>query len=315
MGNTTYTGSKTYHVNDFTEFDFSKVGAGDPMGTFTTIYNQYSMETSTQKVTMNGSFIYQGEASYPAISNAAPTSLFKEYSATAGSTVTYLNKETNVETILTYDGILEGIDYTKKSLTENDYTYCKKADYDLTITESNSSTVIPHYSLFCGDVKPGTSNVLYPPRPSGPVGESYVKASVTDVNDSKIMTFILADGSTRYMYFDTVSSEFQHGQTPDVVIDSQEAIYTLPETDNDLDLMNGIVVFAYEGCPGYNAVFDYLHDNNIPYTYIDTQNTTTKNRAAFDWFNKGLVPWIGINGNYFLNPTLEIMFKLEGLVE
>ena len=315
MGNTTYQGTKNYHVNEFSEFDFSIVGAGDPMGEFTTRYNQYSMETSTQKITINGSFTYKGEASYPAVSDASPTSLIKEYSATAGSTVTYLNKENNVETVLTYDGILEKITFTKKSLTVNNYTYCNKAEYDLTITENNESTEIPQSSLFCGDVKPGT-NELYPPRPSGPVGESYTKASLVKVNDSRIITFILADGSSRYIYQDTIVSNYASGQAPDVIIDSQEAIYNLPETDNNVDLMNGVVVFAYEGCLGYSAVFDYLHDNNISYTYIDTQNTTTKNRAAFDWFNKGLVPWIGINGNYFLNSAgIDAMFKLEGIVE
>ncbi len=43
--------------------------------------------------------------------------------------------------------------------------------------------------------------------------------------------------------------------------------------------------------------------------------TSVKNRNAFDWFRVNFVPYVGVNGNYFLNGSAESMLKLEGLVE
>ena len=310
MGNTTYRGSKTHHVNDFSEFDFSKVGAGDPLGKFTTTYNNYSIETSTQKITLDGTFIYNGKATYPAVQNAAPTSLTKSFSAKAGSSITILNNETNSQTTLTYDGILEETIFSKKLLTENEFTYCKKSHYKLNISENSQSTKIPIYSLFCGDVESGASDTLYPPRSLGQLDQV---GSTLNVNGRRIITFVLADGRTRYLY-QANSSSNTSTQNPDSITESDHVIYNLPETDN-VDLMKGVVVFAYDGCPGYNGVFNYLNDNNIPHTYVNIRNTTTANLAAFNWFGANFVPYVGVNGHFFGGPAIKTMLTLEGVTD
>lgn len=311
IGNITYNGTRRYHVNDFSNFDFSKVGAGDPIGKVTTTYNQYSVETSTQKTTLNGSFVYTGEASYPALPNTAPTSLTKQFSAVAGSTISYVNKSDNTQTVLSYDGVLDEIVYTKKLLTDNEYTYCRKANFYLTIEENSESAEVPIYELFCGDVAPYTSLTLWPPRIMGNVYDD-VGAAV-QVNGHRIVVFVLADGSTRYIFdnnFTGYSSISNEAST-----DSGQAIYNLPQTDSNLNLMEGVVVFAFEGCPGYDWLIGYLNDNNIEYTYIDVDNTSAANLAGWHWFGSRYVPYIGINGNYFLSTFTESRFKLEGLVE
>jgi len=310
IGNTTYNGSKNYHVNDFSEFDFSKVGAGDPMGEFTTTYNNYSIETSAQKTTLDGSFVYTGSASYSAVPNTAPTSLTKQFSAVAGSTITYLNKASNTETVLSYDGILEEIVYTKRLLRDNDFTYCKKAQYRITLSEGNKTSEVPVYELFCGDVAPYSTLTLWPPRH---IGDVFDVGAAVEANGGRIVVFLLADGSKRYVY----DSDFTgySSISNDASVDSGQAIYNLPVTDSNLNIMEGVVVFAFEGCPGYDWIFGFLNEHNIEFTYIDINNTSAANLAGYHWFEIGLVPYIGINGNFFLNSVAESRFKLEGLIE
>lgn len=307
MGHITYNGIKRHTVGNFSEFDLSKVGDGDPMGAFYSEFDDYSIETSTQKITLDGTFIYAAESVYPAVRDAAPTSLQKTFKAEE-VTITFLNKETNIETVLTYDGILEHITFTKKLLTQNEFTYCKYVEYDLTINESDDSNAVPIYEKLCGDVEPGFTRLnLLPPKP---IDQS--KGSSIQINGGRILAYLLADGRTRYFYEETIDSSLAI-TAPDAITDSGETTIKPPQTDDNLDLMNGVVIFAYEGCPHYENLFNYLDENNVSYTYIDIDNTTTANKEAFDWFESPGVPFVGINGHFFGNNYN--MFILEGLVQ
>ncbi len=310
MGNAIYNGQKQYHVEDFSGFDFSKVGAGAPMGAFHTSYSDYSMETNTQKTTLTGSFVYRGSAIYPD-SNKAPASLNKSIETEGDSIVSFLNKENDTKIILTFNGILEKIVYTKKLTTENEFTYCITKDYELTIEENNESTNIKVADEVCGDVASGFSNILLPSKQGTPLASFVITTDSSGNPIDLISAFILADGSQRYNFYQNFTS---WPVNPTATVDSIETLYELPQTDNGLNLMNGVVVFAYEGCPYFKELVEYLDSNNIIFTYIDIRNTTIANKKAFDWFDVSGVPFTGINGNFFLGYRPK-MFIGMGLIQ
>ncbi len=313
----TYNGKRHFSVDSFSKFDFSRIGAGAPMGTFFLEYNNYSRETDKQKITLNGKLEYLASASYPALRDALPSELLKRYRVVGEFMVTLLDKESNNETILKYGdfGIIDSISYTQKLSSklhkEDQYTYCRISNYILEISKNNESVEVPVYKSACGDVASRGTNNLLPPRITSYRAED--RYSYIRIGDSRILNFILADGSNRTIFQKNVLDASNVVQAPDATKDSNTPIYDLPPTDS-FDIMKGINVIGFDACVPTNRLRKYLDEKNIPYTYISTDRYTAKDKKATEWLKTIAVPYVGINGNYYLH-TSDYMLKIEGIIK
>jgi glutaredoxin len=313
----TYNGKRRFSVDSFSKFDFSRIGAGAPMGKFFLEYNNYSRETDKLKITLNGKLEYVASANYPALRDALPSKLSKRYSVVSNFTVTLLDKESNNETVLKYGGIgvIEHLTYTQKVTKrlhkEDQYTYCRLSSYTLGITKNSESVEVPIQKTFCGDVASSGAVELLPPRiVRQSFGDTYASMRV---GNSRIMAFILADGSTRTIFQENVIDPSNMIQAPDAKHDDKKPTTELPPTDT-FDIMNGIHVIGFDACVPTTRARKYLDDRNISYTYISTDRLTQNDAKALEWLNFFAVPYVGINGNYYTH-TSDYMLKIEGIIK
>lgn len=290
-GTVEYNGRVTYHVNDFSQFDYT-FGAV-PLGTFDSKFNSMSTETETQKVTLNGTIRYTATAQYKPKPDGSLISLIQTYATVGDFIVTVYDKSTGETIKLTYNGTLEKKIYTHGDVTSGDatsversavgFTYRKTSDYLLRIDTGEKST-----TTNINDNQSGVlgSNGQIEMRP---VGYDYANASAMTTPLHTIRQMTLADGTLRYI-LDLDTDFFS-----DADIKEGEPTHTLPPSD--IDLMGDMVVIGFDTCPPTTLLRQYLDELGVDYTYVNI-HATDKERAAFDWFNVRGVPYVGIKGNF-----------------
>jgi hypothetical protein len=151
---TTIDGSISLTVNDFTEFDFSKVGEADPLGKFTTDYDFLTISDNDSKLLLDGSLIYESEASYPTLDGKPPHSLYKLH-RTFGFKINVEDKQSATQSTMEWKGLLEKIDYRHVFNTPNDFTFCKTMDYSIEFGDENgitSTMTVKTIRAICGKV-------------------------------------------------------------------------------------------------------------------------------------------------------------------
>ena len=314
MGAVEYNGGVTYHVNDFTAFDYT-FGA-IPLGTFESRFNVLSTETDTQKITLNGTIRYTAEAEYDLQPNGKQGTLKRlevRYDTVGDFVVTVYDKSTGETTKLIYSGTLEKIVYTRGygvsigatavEGSPSGFTYRKTTDYYLTIANGENTVTSRIYDNKSGVVLSGGGLEIRP------TGYDVSNASGMQTSLHSILQMTLANGTSRYI-FDNNADFF-----PDADVREGEPTHTLPPSD--VDLMGDIVVIGFDTCPPTTRLRASLEALGLPYTYVNIY-ATQKERAIFDWFNVSGVPYIGIKGSFFGGGyhtdkrNLEILLNLYG---
>lgn len=293
MGDVLYDGSVNYHVNDFTKFDFT-FGA-IALGTFDSEFMTMSIETATQKVTLNGTIRYKAFAERTPEPDGELIKLEVTYATVGDYEVTVYDKNTGETTQLVYNGVLDKTVFSDGASTSSGvtavetvipgYMYRKSTDYTLNI-ESDGRMV----TLQMADNISGLTNTdgsLQPPRP---IGTDISNLSVLRVSEHSIYHMILADGTSRYIL--DSDTDFY----PDANIQESEPQNTLPPSD--VDLMNGVVVIGFDTCVPTTLLRQNLDALGIEYSYVNIY-ATQQEYDTLSWFNVSSVPYVGINGSFF----------------
>ena len=310
-GSKTYNGAITYHVNDFTKFDYT-FGA-IPLGTFESRFNDMSIETDIQKVTLRGTIKFMAKAQYKPEPDGSLISLETTYATVGDFVVDVYDKSTGETTTLTYNGVLEKIVYAKSgsgasnTATEvqtnvQGFTYRKTTNYSLYIGNSEDivgSTIKDNQSGVVGS--DGQVDIR-------PVGYDYGNASGMETALHSILHMVLADGSSRYVL------DYNADYFPEADIHEGTPVHTLPPSD--VDLMGDVVVIGFDSCAPTTALRAKLNALNIPYLYVNIL-ASQKERDIFDWFHIPGVPYMGIKGSYggvagYTQNHLQILFNLHG---
>jgi len=292
-GNKKYEGSVNYHVDDFTKFDYTF--GSIPLGTFSSSFNYMSIETATQKVTLDGTIKYEASASYTPEPNAELKSLQVKYSTVSDFTVTVEDKSNGETTKLVYNGVLEQIDYSKNDKATNasavnigvigNFVYHKSSNYTLRVEYKNDMATVGMNDNILGTTE--ENGELNAPHSAGlNYGMSSILLTSTDI----ITSSNLADGTVRYIL------DLDANTVADANIVEGTPVYTLPTSE--YDLMQGVVVIGFDSCPPTKKVRKALEELNIPYNYVDI-DASQQNSDILKWFFVSGVPYVGVNGNYF----------------
>jgi len=310
-GSKVYNGAITYHVNDFTKFDYT-FGA-IPLGTFESRFNAMSTETDTQKVTLRGTIKFIAQAQYRPEPEGSLISLETTYGTLGDFVVEVYDKSTGETTKLTYNGVLEKIVYAKSGTTSSNtatqvetlvqgFTYRKTTNYSLFIENSEdtlSSAINDNQSGVVGS--DGQVEVR-------PIGYDYGNASGMQIGLHSILHMVLADGTSRYL-LDNNADYFPEA-------DIHEGIPTHVLPPSDIDLMGDVVVIGFDTCVPTTALRHHLDELGVDYTYVNIL-ATQKERDIFDWFHIPGVPYMGIKGSFggvagYTQDQLQILFNVHG---
>ena len=294
LGDAIYNGDITYHVVDVTGSE-SLFGA-TPTGTFSSNFNHLSIETASQKVTLNGTIKYVAKSQRTPEPNSELTSFEKKYYTDGPFVVEVYNKSTGETVKLIYNGTLDKILYQRgesaSSIASNidmgvfgKFTYRRTSDYTLNVEQNGKIFTIRNQGNSSGLLD--NNGVLQPPRP---IGYNISNASSMSVSDHTIQNVFLADGTSKYI-LDTNSDWY-----PDASSVVGTPTHTLPQSD--VDLMSGIVVIGFDTCPPTNRLRRRLERQGIEYSYINMQESA-ESRALFKWFHISGVPYVGVNGSFF----------------
>ena len=290
-GGVEYNGRVTYHVNDFSKFDF-RFGAV-PLGTLNSRFNAMSVETDTQKVTLNGAIKFTAKAQYKPEPDGSLISLETKYVTVGDFVVSVYDKSTGETITLTYNGTLEKIVYSRDSSSSSATTiesvvqkwnYRKTTDYSLFIDNGEHEVTSSIYDNQSGVV--GASGQIE----ERPVGYDNTNTSAISTPLHIIRQMTLADGSSRYV-LDLDADSF-----PDADVKEGESTHTLPPSD--VDLMGDVVVIGFDTCVPTIALRQKLDELGVDYMYVNIR-ATQKERGVIDWFNVSGVPYVGIKGSYF----------------
>jgi len=302
MGNVIYSGQVQYHVgtsnSGVTDIYSDSTFGFIPLGTFNSVFNYLSLETETQKVTLNGTIRFDAtSARRPAPSNQLER-LEKKYDTIGDFTITVYDKKTAETTKLIYNGTLEKVVYQETNKDgETDasvidlgiigkFSYRRTSNYTLRVEQDSEMFTLDINNNISGPI--AENGQVKAPHPGG--SYTYTNTSTLHVSDHSIDSMVLADGTTRYI-LDMNSDWF-----PEANEVEGNPQYSLPPSDTDL--MEGIVVIGFDGCPHTLRIQKNLDELNIPHDYINIRNTQ-KERNILHWFSVSRVPYVGINGNFF----------------
>jgi len=301
MGDVTYSGKVAYHVG-ISNSGVNKIAINTnfgitPLGVFDSHFNAMSMETETQKITLNGTIRFDAKASMTPAPSSKLISLEKKYYTVGDFTVTVYDKTTGETIKLIYNGTLDKVTYrdtngvgdTNASVINlgviGKFTYRRTSDYLLRVERDGAMFTLKMFDNISGLT--GTNGDMEPPRP---IGYDYSNASSMSVSNHTIKNQLLADGTSRYIL----------DMYTDLQADANEIVgipqHTLPLSD--VDLMKGVVIIGFDTCPPTNRLRKYFDELNIEYNYINMKGTE-KAYNVFKWFNIFGVPYVGINGNFF----------------
>ncbi len=294
MRNVRYNGKVTYHVNDFKKFDYT-FGA-IPLGEFTSNFNHMSRETETQKITLDGTIKFNSSARYKPKPDGSLTWLEMKYSTVGDFTVTVYDKYTGETTKLTYNGVLEKIDYnhegssssssTSVNNNSSHFSYRKTSDYRLFIENGTKVATLRMVDNIPGMLNSDGSVAVRA------VGGDYIHLNMSElkVGWNQVYQIQLADGTTKYI-FDKDADLF-----PEASEVEGTPKYTLPLSN--VGLMQGVVVIGFDACPYTVGLRKNLEELGIEYKYVNTK-ASQEEHNILNWFGIYSVPYIGIDGAYF----------------
>lgn len=300
MGDVTYDGKVEYNVgtsNSGNDITFDGTFGVTPLGTFDSRFNSMSMETESQKITLNGAIRYNAYKQITPEPNSRLTYLEKKYETVGDFVVTVYDKTTGETIQLIYNGILDKVTYRETNGVGEigasvidlgvigKFAYRKTSDYTLRVEGNGKMFTIKVVDNISGLV--GKDGNREPPRP---VGYDYSNSSSLSVSNHSIIQQVLADGTVRYIL--DMNTDF-YPNANEVLGTPQ---HTLPLSD--VDLMQGVVVIGFDTCPPTIRVRQHFDDLGIEYNYINMKGTQEE-YDVFKWFNISGVPYVGINGNFF----------------
>ncbi|WP_295422254.1 hypothetical protein [Sulfurovum sp.] len=293
MGDKRYNGKLNYHVDHFTKFDYTF--GPIPLGTLTSAFNYMSIETDTQKVTLNGTIRYEATAAYTPEPNAELTNLEVKYYTVGDFVVTVEDKSTGETTKLLYNGVLEKIDYSKydkvtdastvDAVVIGNFVYRKTSDYKLRVEYDGDMATVDMKDHLYGTVE--DNGEMKAPHS---VGYHRGEGSFLYTGPHTILSSPLADGTVRYIL------DLDADSTADANTVEGTPIYTLPKSE--YNLMKDVVLISFDDCPHTQQIINVLNELGIPYNYVDIY-ASQENFDIFRWFLVRGVPYVGLNGYYF----------------
>lgn len=306
MGTFQYDGKVEYSVGNSNsgvkDIYFDYTFGAIPLGTFTSEFRNLSIETDTQKVILNGTIEYNAVATYTPEPNKKLKTLLIHYSTVGDFIVTVYDKTTGETTTFTYNGTLFALHYMKnntQATSNNNYTdvknistdfhYYHYRDYRLHVKNNLDEVTISVTDNIRGIV--GAGGKLLPRGTYLTNDSSY---NLISISEASIYHFILVDGTSRY-----ILDKNTDAYPDDIRVDEASIpLQQLPKSD--VDLMKGVVVIGFDTCPFTTRVLKNLSELGIDYKYIDIE-ASKENNDVLTWLNGFAVPYVGINGFYYLH--------------
>jgi hypothetical protein len=275
-GDATYNGKVEYSVgtsnSGVNDIHFDSTFGATPLGTFDSQFRHLSIETASQKVTLNGTIRYDAKSRRAPEPNSKLISLEKKYYTSGNFEITVYDKTTGDTTKLIYNGTLEKLAYRESSgITDSDasvinlgilgnFTYRRTSSYTLNIESSGKMAVLGMYDNISGVI--GADGRMQAPRP---VEYDYSNSAALYVSDHRILHMVLADGTSRYI-LDENTDWFPEANEIDGTRQD-----TLPPSD--VDLMQGVVVIGFDTCVPTNRIRQQFDELGIPYNYVNIYAT------------------------------------------